>query len=160
MFRLPPPPRFNLPPPPMLSSEFFDPKFVFRLTCSSIRQNIPDQHMSKSRLIAIGCITALIIFLLLIILLVVIQIFRRRKSFSSNDDEEKLPSTPTTINPSRSYETISSQHTGIYVESIDTSATTFSTDPSSIVCQHCQQERAYSMTSLPPYYHTLDVFPS
>jgi hypothetical protein len=63
------------------------------------------------------------------------------------------------MNNSRSYETISSEHTGVYVESIDTSATTYSTDPSNIVCLHCQHEHDYSTTSPPPYYHTLDIHP-
>ena len=158
MVRLPAPPRFNLPPPPMFPSEFFDMNLVIRLTCSSIRQEHHDDQIPKSRLIAISCITALIIFLLFVILLIIIRIFHRRKSFSN--DEHPSKSNPSTLNPSRSYETISSQHTAIYVESIDTSATTFSTEPSSIICHHCHQERDYSINSLPPYYHTLDILPS
>lgn len=157
MVRLQAPPRFNLPPPPMFPSEFIDKNLIIRLTCSSIRQELYDDSIPKSRLIAISCITALIFFLLFIILLILIQIFRRRKSLSK---PPIIPSNVNTLNPSRSYETISSQHTGIYVESIDTSATTFSTDPSSIICHHCHQERDYSINSLPPYYHTLDILPS
>lgn len=159
MVRLPPPPRFNLPPPPMVSSDLFDSKFV-HLTCSSIRQNRQIfSQIPRSRLIAISSITFLLVFLLFIIILLMIKICRRRKI--SLDDSETTKPPSTVINPSRSYETISSVHTGIYVESVDTSATTYSTDPSNTVCFHCQQEHEYSSTSLPPpYYHTLDILPS
>ena len=162
MVHLPPPPRFNLPPPPMLSSDILNAKVFFQLTCSSIRQQGHYPQIPKSRLIAISCITFLILILLMVLLFLIIQFCRRRRSLTNN-----YPSKPTSIQPntlstnrSRSYETISSMHTGVYVESFDTSATTYSTDPSSIVCHHCHQERDYSTISPPPYYHTLDILPS
>ena len=164
MFHLPPPPRFNLPPPPMLSSDIFDTKILFQLTCSSIRQGKSSSQIPKSRLIAIGSITFLIVILLFILLFILIKLCRRRKSSLDNSQSSK-PTTiphanPRSMTSSRSYETISSQHTGVYIESIDTSATTYSTDPSNIVCLHCQQEHDYSTTLPPPYYHTLDILPS
>jgi hypothetical protein len=163
MVHLPPPPRFNLPPPPMLSSDIFNNKVFFQLTCSSIRQQ---QHhypqMPKSRLIAISCITFLTILLLMILFFLIIRFCRRRRSLTNNYPSKPISTQPNTLstNRSRSYETISSMHTGVYVESFDTSATTYSTDPSSIVCHHCHQERDYSTISPPPYYHTLDILPS
>jgi hypothetical protein len=160
MVRLPPPPRFYLPPPPMLLSDLFDTKVFFQLTCSSIRQQEHYRQIPKSRLIAISCITFLIIILLLILFFLIIQVCRRRRSSLPNNYPSKPISTQSnslSTNRSRSYETISSEHTGVYVESIDTSATTYSTNPSSIVCHHCHQERDYSTISPPPYYHTLDI---
>ena len=162
MVRLLPPPRFNLPPPPMLSSDLFDATLSIRLTCSSIGQQEHYRQIPKSRLIAISSITFLLVLLFSIFLFLIIQFCRRRKSFSNTSPSKptSIQSNHIVINHSRSYETISSAHTGVYVESIDTSATTFSTDPSSVVCHHCLQERDYSTISLPPYYHTLDILPS
>jgi len=163
MFRLSPPPRFNLPPPPMLSSDIFDTKFLFRLTCSSIRQQEQYRQIPKFRLIIISCIIFLIIILLFTLLFMIIKFYRQRKSLSYNHESKPPPiqSNNFSINSSRSYETISSEHTGVYVESINTSATTYSTDPSNVICIHCHQERDYSTTtSPPPYYHTLDILPS
>jgi hypothetical protein len=164
MFRLPPPPRFTLPPPPMISADIFDTKLLFRLTCSSIRQQ-QHRQFTNSRLIVISCITFLITILLFTLSFIIIQSYRKRKTLFY--DYESKPSTTVVIKSnnlpmtsSRSYETISSQQTGVYVESIDTSATTYSTDPSSIVCIHCHQEHDYSTTSPPPYYHTLDILPT
>jgi hypothetical protein len=164
MFRLPPPPRFTLPPPPMLSADVFDTKLLFRLTCSSIRQ---DQYkkLTNPRLILISCITFLIIAMLFTLVFVLIQSYRRRKSLSNNDKLKAsppvIPSNHLSMSSSRSYETISSAHTGIYVESIDTSATTLSTNPSNIICLNCHQESDYSNISPPPpYYHTLDILPT
>lgn len=162
MVRLPPPPRFNLPPPPMLSSsDIFDTKLIFQLTCSSIRQQEPFQQIPKSRLIAISCISFLIIILLFVLIFLLIQFYRQRKSSSSSSKKPSVePNTHIPINPSRSYETISSIYTGVYVDSIDTSATTYSTNPSHTICLHCNHERDVSITSPPPYYHTLDILPS
>jgi hypothetical protein len=159
MFRLPPPPRFNLSPPPILSSDIFERNLLFQLTCSSIRQQEQYKQIPKSRLIAISCIAFLIMILLFMILFIIIQLYRQRKSLSYNSQSKPPPIQSNTIsmNTSRSYETISSEHTGVYVDSIDTSATTYSTDPSNIICLHCHQERDYSIPSPPPYYHTLDV---
>jgi hypothetical protein len=117
-------------------------------------------------LIVISCIAFLITILLFTLVFIIIQSYRRRKTVSYNY-ESKPPSTSVMkannlpMNRSRSYETISSQHTGVYVESINTSATTYSTDPSNIICIHCHQEHDYSTTTSPaPYYHTLDILPS
>ena len=161
MVRLPPPPRFNLPPPPMVSSDMFDSKILFRLTCSSIRQQENFRQIPKSRLIAISCIAFLIMILLFTLLFIIIQFYRQRKSSSSNSQSKPpMPPNHLPISTSRSYETISSSYTGVYIESIDTSATTYSTDPSNTICLHCHQERDDSITSPPPYYHTLDILPS
>ena len=163
MVRLPPPPSFNLPPPPMLSFDNFDSKlFSQPLTCSSIRQQAYYPQIPKSRLIAISCITSLLLLLLLLVFFLIVRFCRRRKSLPDNSPSKPTPAQPhgLSTNRSRSYETISSAHTGVYIESIDTSATTYSTNPSSIVCHHCHEERAYSTTSPPPYYHTLDILPS
>ncbi len=161
MFRLPPPPRFTLPPPPMLSSDIFDTKLLFRLSCSSIQQQ--NRQMPNLRLIVISCIIFLIIILLFTLLFIIIQFYRQRKSLFYNYESKSSPKTlpnNSSMNSSRSYETISSKHTVGYVESIDTSATTYSTDPSHIICHHCHQEHDNSTTSLPVYYHILDILPS
>ena len=166
MFRLPPPPRFALPPPPMLSSDIFDARLLFRLTCSSIRQQQHGQ-ITNMRLVIISCITFLIIVFLFTLLFIIIQFYRRQKSLLHNY-QSKPPLPPTSViksnnlsmNNSRSYETISSLHTGVYVDSIDTSATTYSTDPSNSICLHYHQEHDYSSASPPPYYHTLDILPA
>jgi len=164
MFRLPPPPRFNLPPPPMLLSDISETKLFFRLTCSSIRQQEQYQQIPKSRLIAISSITFLIMILLFTLLFIIIKLYRQRKSSSYNSQSKPPPppiqSNTCLMNSSRSYETISSEHTGVYVESINTSATTYSTDPSNIICLHCHQEHDFSIISSPPYYHTLDILPT
>ncbi|CAF0761629.1 unnamed protein product [Rotaria sordida] len=151
MFHLPPPPRFTLPPPPMLASDVIDRKIRFRLTCSSIRQQ---QHRQTTnlRLIIISCISFLIVIILLFI---IIKFYRRRRS--SLYDNESKPSNNVSISSSRSYETISTEHTSGYIESKYTSATTFSTNPNNVLCVYCHQERDYSNTSLTPYYHTLEI---
>ncbi|CAF2396081.1 unnamed protein product [Rotaria sp. Silwood2] len=166
MFRLPPPPRFTLPPPPMLSSDDnINRKILFRLTCSSIRQQ-QHREISNLRLIIISCISFIIIILIFILLFMLIQFYCRRRSlFYKNKSKPQstynMKSNNVSMSSSRSYETISTEHMGTYIESIDTSATTFSTDPSNVVtCLYCHQERDYSNASLPPYYHTLEIPPS
>ena len=142
MFHLPPPPRFILPPPPMFSSDIFHSKILLRLTCSSIRQ----QQIINPRLVIISCTTFFIISILLTLFYIWIQSNRhRQKSLLNNSKNVSICST-------RSYETISSRHTGIYLESINTSATTLSTNPSHTICIHCQ--RIYSPL---PYYYTIDT---
>jgi hypothetical protein len=158
MQHLPAPPAFTLPPPPMPPLEFFDSQIFSQLSCSSIRHR--PNASSNSRLILISSIVFLIIALLFTLLLIVIQLYRQRKVPSSTSTIKTTrpgPSVPT----SRSYETISSKHTGVYLESIDTSATTYSTDPSQSICLHCQQEREHRIGSPPPpFYHILDVHAS
>ncbi|CAF3193613.1 unnamed protein product [Rotaria socialis] len=166
MFRLPPPPRFTLPPPPKLSSDIFDRKLLSRLTCSSIRQQ-QQQHrlFTNPRLIAISSISFLIVLLLCTLLFMLIHFYRRQRSSDYGHTQKPLSTLNmkpknSTMHTSRSYESISSQHTGVYIESIDTSATTFSTDQSNVICLYCHRERVYSNASLPPYYHTLDTLSS
>ena len=163
MFHLPPPPRFVLPPPPMPASDLFDLKLLTQLTCSSIRQRHP--QITNPRLILISCLTFLILALLLTLLVIVVQFSRQRKDSTASNKSKPPPTTASTFHAisvasSRSYETISSRHTGIYLESTDTSATTYSTDPSQHGCLHCQHDRDQSSVSPPPYYHTLDILPS
>lgn len=158
MFHLPPPPRFVLPPPPMPGSDLFDLNLLTQLTCSSIRQR--HQQITNPRLILISCLTFLILALLLTLLVIVIQFSRQRNAATHSNKSKPSPPNATSVASSRSYETISSQHTGIYLESIDTSATTYSTDPSQHVCLQCQHDREQSSISPPPYYHTLDILPS
>ncbi|CAF2211332.1 unnamed protein product [Rotaria magnacalcarata] len=163
MFRLPPPPRFTLPPPPKPSSDIFDRKLLSQLTCSSIRQ----QHrlLTNPRLIAISSISFLIVLFLCTLLFMLIHFYRRQRSSDYSNTPKPLSTLNmkpknSTMYTSRSYESISSQHTGVYVESIDTSATTFSTDQTNVICLYCHRERVYSNASLPPYYHTLDTLSS
>lgn len=176
MVHLPAPPRFTLPPPPMPPSDLFDASYLSQLTCSSIRQQQQQQspHLqslqANSRLILISSGTFLIVAILLSILVIVIQYYRQRSSLLESIKKKPLESVGTissdsSLSNSRSYETISSRHTGIYLESIDTSATTYSTDPSHIICYHCQHDHGVMETATairhpPPYYHTLDILPS
>jgi hypothetical protein len=163
MVQLPPPPRFVLPPPPMQLFDVFDTKLLAQLTCSSIRQQ---QHhlLTNPRLILISSLIFLFIAVLLTVLVIIVQVYRQRKSSSLTSLKSMPPriisSNDISLSSSRSYETISSKHTGLYLESIDTSATTYSTDPSNIVCIHCQQDREHSTALSRPYYHTLDILPT
>jgi hypothetical protein len=139
MFRfLPPPPRFTLPPPPMFSLDW---KILLQLTCSSIRK----QQITNPYLILVSCVIFFLIAILLTLLFVWIQ-SNRLKTLSNNYKSE--PISTGSISSSRFYETISSQHTGIYLESINTSATTLSTDPNSSLCHRMS-------SSL--YYEILDI---
>ena len=171
MVHLPAPPRFTLPPPPMPPSDLFDASFLSQLTCSSIRQQQSPQQQNfqaNSRLILISSGTFLVIAILLSVLVLVIQYYRQRRSLLQSLKKQPLASVGTmssesSVSNSRSYETISSRHTGVYLESIDTSATTYSTEPSRIVCLHCQHDHSVATATAvhpPPYYHTLDILPS
>ncbi|CAF0818867.1 unnamed protein product [Rotaria sp. Silwood1] len=156
MFRLPPPPpRFTLPPPPMfLSDDIIDRKILFQLTCSSIRQQQQYRQINNSRLIIISCIS----FLIFILLFIIIQFYRRRKSlFYNYKSKPSTISNNETLSNNCSYETISTEHTGTCIQSIDTSATTISTDLHNFTCLYYQQERDYSNASSSPYYHTLEI---
>ncbi len=55
---------------------------------------------------------------------------------------------------SRSYETVSSNRTGAYLESVDTSATTCSIDTTDVICIECYRQHDYRPT---PYYHILNI---
>lgn len=166
MFHLPPPPLFTLPPPPMLPSDFIHKQVLSQLTCSLIRQKPqPFRLITNPRLIVISSISFLIVILLSVLLFMCVQYYHRKRSLVNNDKSKSIRSVPdtrynnVTMYTSRSYESISSAYTGIYVESIDTTATTFSTDQSNM-CIYCHQERDYSNASLPPFYHTLDTVSS
>ena len=160
MVHLSAPPRFTLPPPPMPSSDVFDATILSQLTCSSIRQ----QHqlpLSNPRLILISSIVFVVFALLMTLIVILFQILRQRKlsTVANSSKSSATTNSDRSMSTSRSYETISSKHNGFYLESIDTSATTYSTDPSHTICFHCQQDREQSPISL-PYYHTLDILPS
>jgi len=140
MLRLLPPPQFTLPPPPMFPSDIFDSKILLQLTCSSIRQ----QQINPPSIL-ISCIIFFLIAIILTLLFISIQFYCRKKTSTNN-----LHSKPTsTICNSRSYETISS---GVYLESINTSATTLSTNPSSIISNYYHR-----ISSPPPSYY--DILP-
>ncbi len=118
IFRLPPPPRFTLPPPLMLPFDMLDSKILLQLTCSSIR---PQQQQINPQLFLLSCFTFFLVTILLTLSFLWIQSYRSPKTQLTS----KLPP-----HSHRSYETISS---GFYLESINTSATTLSTDPNTIL---------------------------
>ncbi|CAF0818553.1 unnamed protein product [Rotaria sp. Silwood1] len=155
-----PPPRFTLPPPPMPPSDIFDRKMVSQLTCSSIQQQY-QQTMTHSRLIlftSASVITAIVLFIITLIWL----LSSRKQKQSYNNHNLKSTKPPTPINSmfdlstcsSRSYETISSNHTGVYLESVDTSATTCSIDTTGVICIECNQQHGFQPA---PYYHIFRV---
>ena len=156
MSRLPAPPQFLLPPPPMPSSDMIDLKIMSQLTCSSIRQY--QQTTSNWRLFVLASGSALIAILLLTVTL--IWLFSSRKRIQSKKTHFEKPATAInsindlTMCSSRSYKTISSDHTGIYVESIDTSATTCSIDTTDVRCMECYYQHVLQPT---PYYHILSI---
>ncbi|CAF0744704.1 unnamed protein product [Adineta steineri] len=167
MPRLPPPPRFTLSPPPMPPSDIFDRKLISQLTCSSIRQH-GQETILDSHLIFFASATVIAAILLFIITL--IWLLSSRKQKQSYDNSKSKPSqVPKSIESMNdlstcstcSYETVSPNHTGIYLESVDTSATTCSTDvTTSGVCYECYQH--HDQQSI-PYYHVIcipDVVPN
>lgn len=159
MSRLPPPPPFTLPPPPMPPADLFDTNIVSQLTCSSIRQHY-QQTMISSRLILIASATVLAAIILFIITLIWLLSFRKQKPLDQKSKSlQRRPMPIDSINDwstysSRSYETVSSDHTGIYLESVDTSATTCSTDATSVICTECIRQHGLQPA---PYYHILNI---
>jgi preprotein translocase subunit SecG len=157
MSRLPPPPRFTLPPPPMPSLDIFNTKILSQLTCSSIRQH-HQETMTSSRLILLASATIIVAILLFIITLICLLLSRKQKQ--SYDNSKSKPHTSLeSMNDlstcsSRSYETVSSDHTGVYLESINTSATTCSTDVTGVICTECYRHRVLQPA---PYYHILNI---
>lgn len=158
MPRLPSPPQFTLPPPPMPPSDIFDLKAISQLTCSSIRQQ-QQIIITNSQLILLtsACvITAIIIFTITLI----IWLLSSRKPKQSYYNQNTKPTIPIdsmndlSICSSRSYETVSSDHTGLYLESVDTSATTCSADTTIVICIECSQQRGLQPA---PYYHILSI---
>lgn len=157
MSRLPPPPRFILPPPPMPSSDIFDLKIISQLTCSSIRQQY-QQTITSSRLILFA--SASVIAAILIFTITLIWLLSSRKQKQTYNNHNSKPSTSIdSMNDlstcsSRSYETVSSDHTGVYLESVDTSATTCSTDTTGVICIQCYCQHGFQPA---PYYHILNI---
>ncbi|CAF2395950.1 unnamed protein product [Rotaria sp. Silwood2] len=158
---LSPPPRFTLPPPPMPPSNIFDLKIVSQLTCSSIQQQKYQQTMTSSRLILFTSASVIAAILLFIITLIWLLLSRKQKQ-SYNNHNLKSTQPPTSIDSmfdsstrsSCSYETISSNHTGVYLESVDTSATTCSIDTTDIICIECNRQHGLQPA---PYYHIFHV---
>jgi hypothetical protein len=157
MSRLPPPPQFILPPPPMPSSDIFDLKLISQLTCSSIQQQYK-QIITSSHLIlftSAGVIAAILLFTITLIWL----LLSRKQKQSYNNHNSKLSTSINSMNDlstcsSRSYETVSSDHTGVYLESVDTSATTCSTDTTGVICIECYRQHSLQPV---PYYHILNI---
>ncbi len=160
MSRLPPPPRFILPPPPVPPSDIFDVKMISQLTCSSIRQQ-HQQTMISSHLIVLASASVVATILLFTITLIWLLLSRKYKQ-SHNNCKSKSLQPPISIDlmndlstcSSRSYETVSSDHTGVYLESVDTSATTCSTDTTGVICIECYRQRGLQPA---PYYHILNI---
>jgi hypothetical protein len=121
----------------MFPTAALDSKILLRLTCSSI----PQQQQINPQLILISCFMFFIIAIFLTLSFIWIQSYHRQKPFTNNL-ASKIPK-DLSICSSRSYETISS---GIYLESINTSATTLSTNPNSII---------HHQISSPPLYHEI-----
>jgi len=157
MSQLPPPPRFILPPPPMPSSDIFDLKILSQLTCSSIRQQY-QQTITSSHLILFA--SASVIAAILLFTITLIWFLSSRKHKQSYNNHNSKPSTSIdSMNDlstcsSRSYETVSLDHTGIYLESVDTSATTCSTDTTGVICTECYRQNSLQPV---PYYHILSI---
>ena len=162
MVRLPPPPRFTIPPPPMLPTDLFGANNFAQLTCSSIQQSIqPTWTMTRFLLFtSASCLVAVLLFTITFIWLLAI---RKQKQFHIKQHVKSSSTQPpvkiNTINDwstdsNRSYETISTDHTGEYVESVDTSATMCSIETDSIVCIESQRQQYHPMM---PYYHVLNI---
>ena len=163
MSRLPAPPRFTLPPPPMPPSHLFDKGIVSQLTCTSIGQP-QEQIWTTARLVLMGAASCLIVLLLFTIILIWLWTSRQQKRSLGKQGPSKKSSIPPpasintlddrTRDGNRSYETISSDHTDAYLESVDTSATTCSIDTSSIICIECQRQHILAPR---PYYHIVQI---
>ncbi|UJR28225.1 hypothetical protein I4U23_009475 [Adineta vaga] len=162
MFQLPPPPRFNLPPPPMPPTDLIDVKIVSQLTCSSFRQHAQETTMNVHLILFASAIVIVAILLLILTLIWLLLSSRKRKQQSC--ENLKSPQAIQAIDSindwstcsSRSYETVSFDHTGIYLESVDTSATTCSTDVTGEVCTECCQHYSYQPQPT-PYYHVINI---
>lgn len=154
MFRLPPPPQFNLPPPPMPVSDLIDTELISQLTCSSIRQQ-SQKTIDSSRLILFTSACALTAIVLLTITLIIFLLIRKKKQIDDKPIPKSTIVATTATNPfNRSYTSVSSSQTGIYIDSINTSATTCSIDTNSEFCFECHRHRSRATT---PYYQILSI---
>ena len=168
MSRLPAPPRFTLPPPPMPSFDAFDKRVISQLTCASIRQPYL-QTWTTARLLLFGAASTLVFLLVLTIVFIGLLSIRKRKRLSSGKQHVVRSPPPSTGMPStnhlsrqssQSYETISSDRTGAYLESVNTSATSCSMNTTG---GHCSDYHRHFHHQPAPYYHILnipDVVPS
>jgi hypothetical protein len=156
MSRLPPPPQFLLPPPPVPPSEIFDVKIVSQLSCSSIRQQY--QSTTSFRLILLASASVIAAILLLTFTLIWLMSSRKSKQLQKNSHAKPVTSidlmNDLSTCSSSSYETISSNYTGGYVQSVDTSATTCSIDTTNAICIECYHQHSFRPT---PYYHILSI---
>jgi hypothetical protein len=156
MSRLPPPPQFILPPPPVPSSDIFDVKVISQLTCSSIRQHY--QQSTSFHLILLTSASVIAAIILLTFTLICFISSRKPKQLQKNYHVKPVTSIDSMNDlstcSSRSYETVSSNHTGAYVQSIDTSATTCSIDTTGVICIECYHQHNFQPT---PYYQILNI---
>jgi len=143
----------------MPSSDILDLKMISQLTCSSIRQQY-QQTIVNSRLIVFTSACIIAALLLFTITLVWFLSSRKQKQKQAYNTHNSKPSTSIdSMNDlstcsSRSYETVSSDHTGVYLESVDTSATTCSTDTTGVICIECYRQRGLQPA---PYYYILNI---
>jgi hypothetical protein len=141
----------------MPSSDTFDLKIISQLTCSSIRQQY-QQTITSTHLILFA--SASVIAAILLFTITLIWLLLSRKQTQSCNKHNSKPSTSIdSMNDlstcsSRSYETVSSNHTGVYLESVDTSATTYSTDTTGTICIECYRQHNLQPA---PYYHILNI---
>ena len=154
MSRLPPPPQFSIPPPPVPTSEIFDVKILSQLTCSSIRQHY-QQPTTNIRLILLACASVIVAFLLLTLTIIWLMSSRKVKQIQKNSHAKPVNSmNDLSTCSSRSYETVSSNYTSAYIQSVDTSATTCSIDTTSSVYTQYYYPHHFHPT---PYYHVLNI---
>ena len=163
MSRLPPPPRFTIPPPPMPPADSLSANLFAQLTCSSMRQSV-EPTWTLTRLFLFASAICLITILLFTITLIWLLAIRKQKQFHRKQHEkpsQMQPSATTnsindwSTNSHRSYATISTEPTGEYVESADTSATMCSVETDSAICVECQRHPYYPART--HYYHVVNV---
>ena len=163
MSRLPSPPRFTIPPPPMPPTDFLGADVFAQLTCSSMRQSV-QPTWTLTRLFLFASAICLITILLFTIILIWLLAIRKQKQFHAKQHIKSSQIKPTvtidsindrSTNSQCSYETISTDHTGEYVQSADTSATMCSIATDSAICLECQRHSYHSRRT--HYYHVVNV---
>jgi hypothetical protein len=158
MSRLPPPPQFLIPPPPVPPSEIFDVKIISQLSCSSIRQHYQQPPPTSFRLILLASTSVIVAFLLLTLTIIWLMSSRKAKQIQKNSHAKPATSIDSMNDlstcSSRSYETVSSNYTSAYIQSVDTSATTCSIDTTSSVYIQCYYPHNFQPR---PYYHILSI---